>query len=358
MHKILYSSAIAAALIFGSSAFARPDSYDDDDGYQEYNYADDSDNSSRSSKSKSTGRNTSSYDEEQEDQASDGLMNNSRFQNDEDEDDSYASKPRKRSRRQADEDDTAYEDVAYRNLDENKKKEEPSKPKFQDTPLHVGAHMGLGYAGTWNNQDAYGAYLNPNTWEIELTEKDPFAGYMGFIVDFGIVINYRLASIFCLVPEINFRMVDYMKESEVWYLKVDRGWYTERYPLDENMMVMDINVPLMMRLTFGMAYFELGGELNLNLTTSFTLTNSDFDYEEDMGGYWNANTFVWGLVFGGGATLDMDGKALDIGLRVIVDMNAIEKNELVDMSALNGTYRKPVDTRMWAIQLSMAFYFM
>ena len=341
---------------------------DEDDGYRASDSRDrnrsrfdDEDDGYRASDSRD--RNRSRFDDEDDGyRASDSRdRNRSRF---DDEDDGYRSvdsRDRRRSRN-ADEDrsqndESSFEDVSYRDLDADKKQEE-KKPGFFDDPFHVGVHLGIGYAGTWNNENAYGMYYEPNSGELYLAEKDPYNGYNGILADFGVILNYHLGKYLSVVPEINFRIIDYFRESDCWYLKVTHNDGTqEAAPLDENMMMMDLNVPLVLRVTPAPVFFiDLGAEANVNFTTKYSLSNDDYDYEEDMGGVWKARRFMWGIVFGAGTTLDVDGLFFDIGARAVIDMSAFEEDQLVDMFAMNGTYRNPVGTRMWGIQLVLNYY--
>lgn len=239
-----------------------------------------------------------------------------------------------------------------------KKRKKGGKGDFFADDLHVGMHLGIGYAGVWGSELAHGIYLTNGT--LEEGDKDPYAGTFGMMGDIGIVINYHLGSLFSIVPEVNVRIINYSKESEIWKLRVidEYGNFKEIAPLDENMMIVDVNVPLILRITPTPSFFiDLGADLNMNVSSKYTLSNNDYDYEEDIGGYWATEQFKWGGIFGLGTTLSIsESLYLDVGGRLVVDMSRIEKNQLVDMVALNGTYRNPVGAKTWGVEFVINGY--
>ena len=60
-------------------------------------------------------------------------------------------------------------------------------------------------------------------------------------------------------------------------------------------------------------------------------------------------------MIGGGATLDLDGKLFDIGLRFIMDMTKLEKDD-TEMPDLDGSTFKD-ETKMWTLQLVVKYWF-
>jgi len=349
MNKLFFMTLVGIiALAVSADARPRSSSYDDSDDEESYVNADDDDDGYSSSK-KNRRQSADRYEDE------DSYV-------DDDEDDTPKSKKKGKKNRRDDDDedaDDAYEDVGYKDLDANKRtKEKEDKGDFWAKDMHMGIHLGVGYAGVWGSELAHGIYLVNG--QLEETDKDPYVGNTGFMGDIGFVLNYHLNSLFSLVPEVNIRFIDYFKESESWFLIVhdEYGYITDVAPLDENMLLIDINVPIIVRVTPVPVFFiDLGVELNVNVSSKFTLSNDDYDYEEDMGGYWATETFKWGVVFGLGTTQSLaENMFFDIGARVVVDMSPIEKNQLVDMTALNGTYRNPVKAKTWAIQLVVNGY--
>ena len=244
-----------------------------------------------------------------------------------------------------------YEDVSYKDMDSDNSGKD-SRDIFFDEKLHYGAHIGFGFAGTWGNEETEGMYYSPS-YGPYLGVKDPYAGYLGAIVDIGFMLNYRLHQYVSFAPEINIRVLDYFRESDCYYLYV----YGEGdFPLDENMMIY-VNIPLLARITpFNTFYAELGAEINLNVSSSFSLSNADHEYDEDMGGTWKGQTLGFGLILGGGKTIEFEGHHFDVGGRIVMDLSRIEADQMVDMTATNGTYRNPVGTKSWSIQFVTNYY--
>lgn len=250
------------------------------------------------------------------------------------------------------EESSTYEDVSYKDMDADKGGDD-NQSSFLDEKLHYGVHVGLGFAGTWGNEEAAGLYFDPN-YGPYLGVKDPYAGYMGVVVDMGFMLNYRLHEYISFAPEINVRVLGYFRESDCYYLHVPGEG---DFPLDENMTMFYINVPLLARITpFNTFYAEVGAEVNLNVSSSFSLSNSDYEYEQDMGGTWKGQTIGFGLIIGGGKTIEFEGHYIDVGGRIVFDLSRIEADQMVDMSSTNGTYRNAVGTKSWGFQFVCNYY--
>lgn len=228
-----------------------------------------------------------------------------------------------------------------------------SKPKNR-----FGFHLGVGLSGTYGNEEALGYYYNPNTEKYDFDERDPFDGYMGLNLDFGFMYVFYINNRIAIAPEVNIRLIDYFKESDIYYARVHDDWGRTYYePVDENMMLVDISIPVMGRFYATKNFFaEAGVQFNLNLAGSFTLDNAEYDYSEDVG-EWNGETFGVSLNFGGGATFDAkNGHAIEIGLRFILDLTRLEADEMVKNDA-NDSYRNPVETKGWHLQFVCNFLF-
>lgn len=370
--KKLFFMTLMGMMVLAVSADARPRSADYDD---EESYVDEDDGGYSSSKKNSRRDRYESDDDDyanvDEDDGSSRSRSRGKRGSRIDDDDEYAnvdeddnsSRSRKRGKRggrdDSDEEDDSYEDVGYKDMDADKRsKKKEDKGDFFAEDLHMGMHLAIGYAGIWGSELAHGIYLTSGT--LEEGDKDPYVGNTGVMGELGFALNYHLGRLFSLVPEVNVRFIDYFKESEAWFLVVydQYGTITDVAALEENMLLVDINVPIILRVTPVPVFFiDLGVELNVNVSSKFTLSNDDYDYEEDMGGYWATETFKWGVVFGLGTTQSLaENMFFDIGARVVVDMSRIEKEQLVDMTALNGTYRNPVGAKTWAIELVINGY--
>ncbi len=218
-------------------------------------------------------------------------------------------------------------------------------------PLQYGVHLGVGVSGTYGSEEVpvFRGY------SVE-RYGDPFAGFIGVNLDLGGVVSYRINKMFGVNAELNFHFVDYFKESEVWGIEVWDSYYgsyvTE--PVDENMITAGISIPVMARLypTSG-SYAELGAQLNLNLVGKFSLDNTDYDYNEDMGD-WKVETVGFGVVVGGGVIVTAGTTRMELGARVVVDLTRIEADEPV-FDANNESWRPPVEAKGWHVQLVCNF---
>lgn len=224
---------------------------------------------------------------------------------------------------------------------------EPKRKSF-----YVGAHLGVGFAGTYANEKAKGAYYNPSTDKVEVAEKDPFEDYLGFVFDLGAVFLFNITDMFTLAPELLCHGLNYSKESEVWYLKRSFG---ESAPLEENMTLIDVSIPVMLRAYFlEKLYAEAGVQFNLNAYGSFTLENSTYSYSTDVG-EWSGEFFGVGLNLGFGYSFNVLTSAYDVGARFSLDLTRMEEDSRVYNEA-NASYRDAVATKAWSIEIFLNFY--
>ncbi|SHK35855.1 outer membrane beta-barrel protein [Fibrobacter sp. UWEL] len=228
----------------------------------------------------------------------------------------------------------------------------PGQNASEKPKNRLGFHLGMGFSGTYGNEKAAGYYYNPTTDKFYVGEEDPFAGYLGLNFDLGLMYVFFVNSKIAIAPEFNFRVIDYFKESDIYYAKVyDDYWHRTTYePVDENMMLFDIAIPVMGRFYAAKNFYaEAGVQFNLNLAGSFTLDNAEYDYSEDVGD-WAGESFGVSLNFGGGASFNAkDGGLIELGVRFMLDLTRLEADEKVNNEA-NGSYRDAVATKGWHIQ--------
>lgn len=224
---------------------------------------------------------------------------------------------------------------------------EPSKKKF-----YMGTHVGIGFAGTYANEKAKGYYYNTAADNFEFAEKDPFDGYSGFVFDLGASFVIHLTDRFALAPELICHILNYYKESDVWYL--NRGLFHAE-PLKENMTLADVSIPVLGRAYFTKALFaEFGAQFNFNVYGSFTLENSDYNFSEKVGG-WSGEFFGVGLDLGLGYSFDLLSCKLEPGARFMIDFTRMEADDEV-LNGANGSYRYAVGTKAWTVQIFINYY--
>ncbi|MCF0222941.1 MAG: PorT family protein [Fibrobacter sp.] len=224
---------------------------------------------------------------------------------------------------------------------------------FYAKPVRVGGHAALGVSGTYDNEKALGNYRSGRGYEEGY--RDPFEGYLGVNGNFGGIALVRLNNLITLAPELSFSIKDYFKESEVWSIEVqDRYGYHDE-PVDENMMVIGVALPIMVRFTpVPQLYLEAGAQMNFNLLATFTLDNSDYDYSEDLGD-WKVEPFGLAVNLGAGFTIPVRGHFMELGVRFMLDLTRIESDELI-LNPANESYRYPVETKGWHLQLVYNYF--
>lgn len=221
-----------------------------------------------------------------------------------------------------------------------------------DKPLRYGGHVGIGLSGTYGNEDAL---IVGGRYGFSGRLADPFSGFLGINVDLGGIVSYRINKMFAVSAELNLHIIDYMKESEVWNIEVSDGYGYHEEPLDENMMLVDISIPIMARFypkeSF---YIEAGAQVNLNLAGSFTLDNTDYDYSEDMGD-WKGESFGLSVNVGGGFVQPIGNSLVEFGARFILDMTRLEADQIV-YNGNTGEFRSPVATKGWHVQFVCNYF--
>ncbi len=226
---------------------------------------------------------------------------------------------------------------------------------FYAQPVRIGVHSAIGVSGTYGNEKALGNYREGSGYKEDY--RDPFEGYFGLNASFGGIALVRINNLITFAPGANLFIKDYFKESEVWGIEVWDDYYNTytTEPVDENMMIIGLSVPLMVRVNVApQLYVEAGAQLNLNLMGSFTLDNSEYDYSEDLGD-WKVETFGLAVNAGAGITIPYKGHFMEFGLRFSLDLTRMEADELI-LNPANESYRYPVETKGWHIQFVYNFF--
>jgi hypothetical protein len=247
-------------------------------------------------------------------------------------------------------------DVEYKSMDDKDKKvsrDEGTKPAFFDKPFNMAGHIGFGYGSFWSVPEQY----DNKAWRDAMqVDANPYDEWLGIGVSFGIAFNYRFTELLSASPEFNFGVRGFFRTLDSYY----DWWYGTVVNIDENLFMFDIEIPLLLRvMPTHQFYLEAGPQLSVKLTSQHSISYSDASTGEELESYgdgsWDCSTFFAALVLGGGATLDIDGKLFDLGLRFIMDMTKLQKDDS-DMLDLDGSTFKD-ETKMWVIQIVVKYWF-
>ena len=216
-----------------------------------------------------------------------------------------------------------------------------SSPK-NERPLGLGVHFAVGFGSFWDYPSEYG----DNDW-------------FGASLDIGCVLRYRINNLFALVPEVNFGFNISSRE-----VGEGSAMFSD-YTVSESRTVFFVDVPLVLRYSpVYFLYLETGGRLNFNLGTSHSLkksydNSSVYDNSSAELDKWNVKSFVPSLIFGLGGTIRPNGHEFDVGLRLVLDVGHIEKNDKLHYYDEDADEIKTFEnkTKNFAIQLLFNFYF-
>lgn len=230
-----------------------------------------------------------------------------------------------------------------------------SMDDFYSSMVRVGGHAAIGVSGTYGNEEAWGNYKDGSGYKEDY--RDPFEGYFGLNASFGGIALVHFNKLLTFAPELNVFIKDYFKQSDVWEIDVydDWGKYEGTEPVDENMMIIGVSIPLMIRVNpVPQFYVEVGAQFDLNLVGSFTLDNSEYDYSEDLGD-WKVEPFGVAINAGAGVTVPVKGHFMEFGCRFSLDLTRIESDELI-LNPVNESYRYPVETKGWHVQFVYNYF--
>ncbi len=228
-----------------------------------------------------------------------------------------------------------------------------SRGGVQGIPFNMGLHLAFGLGTYWDYPtDRYLVeYFGENDW---LTVN----------FDIGGVAKIKMSNLVSIVPEVNFGFNFTSRE-------VGRDRY---YKVEESRTLINVNVPVALRFTpLPYAYVEAGARFNFNLGTSHTLDWYDEDGNalKDWNGKevseeldkWEAKAFIPSFIAGFGGTVRANGHELDLGIRLILDLVGVEKDDDIDFTyegevlTVNGEKLVVENkTKMWAIQFFVNYY--
>ncbi len=260
----------------------------------------------------------------------------------------------------------AYGQKEYKSFEEARSSSKKNSNQRPQTLL--GIHFGIGYA-------AYYDYPTDPDFLWEFGENE----WSGISMDFGLVLRYRINNAFTFVPELNIGM-SYLSE-EYDGVGYDRyyGWFKVR----DTRTLINVNVPLALRLTVPFVYLETGVRLNFNMSTSHDYEYTDehgnaYEYIDDNGEVqnvsrkgdpWKVKAFVPSVLAGLGTTMRINGHECDFGVRVFWDLVGIEKEDqlVYDIDEYNASFfggnrmglHKIVEnnTKMFSVQFVFNYFF-
>ena len=196
--------------------------------------------------------------------------------------------------------------------------------------------------------------------------------WSGVSMDFGLVFKYRINPLISFVPEFNLGISYFMEEIEG---SEDYDFLWGAYKVNDTRTLININVPLAIRLTVPFVYLEAGARLNLNLSTShdYEYTDRDgnnlqyYDWEDDeyknvtrkAEDEWKVKTFIPSIMAGLGTTILINGHECDFGVRVFFDMNGIEEKDKFVIEDDRSDRIKVVkdETKIYSIQFVFNYFF-
>lgn len=244
-------------------------------------------------------------------------------------------------------------DVEYKSMDEGKKvsRDEGAKPAFFEKPFNMAGHIAMGIGSFWNSPDMFD---NADWRQAYGMDTNPYNEWLGYSVAFGMAFNYRFIDILSVSPEINLGIRGFVRNLDSYY-----SWRYGYVDVNENLFMLDLELPILARvMPTHQMYFEAGPQFSLKLVGTHSIDYVDEDgntIDSDANGSWDCASFFVTLIVGGGATVDLDGNLFDIGLRLVLDMTRLEKNETEYMDINGGTFKD--ETKMWTIQLVVKYWF-
>lgn len=250
----------------------------------------------------------------------------------------------------------ASSDVDYKSMDDESKKvsrDEGTKPAFFDKPFNMAGHIAFGFGSFWDTPEMY----DNATWRQNVgMDTNPYDEWLGYSVSFGMAFNYRFIDILSVSPELNLGIRGFVRNLDTYY----SYWLGTYVNVNENLFMFDIEVPILARvMPTQQIYFEAGPQFSVKLVASHSIDYVD-DYSgetiySDADGSWECASFFTTLIIGGGAMLDVDGKLFDLGLRLVMDMTKLEKDDTEMMDLNGGTFKD--ETKMWTIQIVVKYWF-
>lgn len=362
--KKMFLAAVVAMMAMGSGAYAAYDGFDDESYDVSEPAAAESSDEDEGPVRKITDDEDEDYENEARSRIEETRARQAQVEEDE-EDDEDSSYGRRTSRVASDDDDD--DDYNYKSGSSSSNSSSTASNSGDKPGLRLGVHVGAGYGSFWNIPAEY-----------KLLEDNPYDDWMGVSLSLGGALLFPFNQYVALNPEFNFGIRGFFKTlaSGYWYgySEVQHEWTgSPDCNLDENLMMYTLEIPVLLRLNPNPKfYLEAGVQFALTLSSEWTLTISDNRdgtvFQEGSLGTWKCESSFVAMVFGLGTTLDVGGKKLDLGARVILDMTNLEPDQVAsyddyDYDYDDDDYYYYYDsayikntTRMWTIQLTVSYW--
>ena len=225
---------------------------------------------------------------------------------------------------------------------------------YFDKTLNLAWHLGFGFNGLHNTPTEYSDY----------GADDPNEGFTGANVSLGIFSLIHINSMFSIAPELEFTFRFLSQTLDEF------RWWGDYYKIEKNLYLFDFDIPVTVRFNpVHFVYLEAGAQLGLSLGSGsdYTLTRESdgkvFDSlspEENDEESWSSESVFFSLVFGAGATFELNAKHYDVGLRLVYDLTNLHKD---NKDVILNEKDEPVavvtnESRMWAVQLVVNYWFL
>ena len=199
-----------------------------------------------------------------------------------------------------------------------------------------GGHAWLeGLSSVWNDKPVKGVFgFSSNHVESSRLYKNTGIG-CGIGALYWYVMDNKITG---FTAEANLRYSGFVLNNHIYNRPLD-GKYDDKN--DYEMKIWGFDFPLLFRITpfEWPSYFEAGVQFNLNMGGS--IGNRDFEVER----------YGCSLVFGVGFWW-----AVFEGIRIVIDMNRIEKDKGIIEIQKGVAYRESSPVKLWSFQLNFSFY--
>lgn len=218
---------------------------------------------------------------------------------------------------------------------------------FNGQFFRFGGRIFLGYSDFWNVDDRYDKMYDPDHNKV----ANPYDELSGFNVGAGVVGNFRINDVFSIMPEVVFAFTDYSEVLDSYYY-----WGYGTVDLEHAWTMINIDIdPVFRFMPVGFFYLELGARLSINLYAEESLSLRDYSSGKivDSGAIdWDTcNSFLPGVIFGFGFSVEGLKHRHDLGLRFALDFTSIEDSRSYYYDVQGGEHSFKTSVRRFEIQI-------